>query len=102
MHILTPGHRLLLTLDAGGFKRDTPVEIIPDLSGVSFVLENRIGRPHTVKLTLQGFPQGAYQVFADGKNVSRHAVSAGKKITCMLRVKEQPEIKVVIRSIKAR
>ena len=101
MHVLTPGHRLRLTLDADGFKRDPPVEIMPAVSGVLFVLENRIGRPHTVKLTMEGFPHGMYQVFADGKNVSLHTDSAGKKIICLLQVKEQPEIKVIIRPVTA-
>ena len=84
-HVVRDSQRLHMQLDHDGFARERPVVIADDLSRIAFTLENRSGGPHTVGLSIDGLPDGPYDVVVDGSRVTQ--ISGSKPSIVALPIK---------------
>ena len=61
--------RTTITLDRDGFAKEKQISISPDLSKVTFILENRTGNSHTSLISVFALPDMEPKVSIDGKKV---------------------------------
>ena len=94
-HSLHQGVRMHLVLDRDGFAAEKPIRLDDSWNEISFTLENRSSDAHDTQLSIEGLPNGDYEIFFEGKAIRKLRSSA----QILLPISKKKEFNILIKRI---